>query len=327
MVESVKNNSRLLTIAIPTYNRAKYLDLCLSQIAKQVPPGDERIEIVVSDNLSTDNTEEIVAKYIRRGHPIRYIKNQKNIGGDPNIIQAYNLATTKYVLVFGDDDVFLDGSIQRMVDLIERDDFGVVFLRSFGFENDFDPTAARKQKYRLIEYHTKDYFVWRINYLFTFISANIINKQMVGPEGDTTQLGPNMAQLGWIFSAFSRARKNAVIDGHLFASKGDIPANYNLAEVFGVNTNRVFDLLAQKGIPKRFFFYYNLHLLVTFFPSRILAVREKPGHDRSHDFFATLFPLYRKNLLFWLFTVPIIKAPLPIARIWFRLIRMFFIYR
>lgn len=320
-------SSPLLTIAIPTYNRAEYLDLCLSQICQQVPPGDRRIEIIVSDNNSSDQTSAVVNKYVDRGHPVRYVKNQVNIGGDPNIIQCFNLARTKYVLVFGDDDVFLDGSIQKMVDLISSDNFGVVHLRSFGFETGQDPLQAKPQKHHLFTYRSKPYFVWRISYLFTFISANIINKSLIGPEADTTETGPNMAQLGWIFSALSRADNNAVIDGYVFASKGDNASGYHLCEVFGKNTNLVFALLIKRGIDKKLFSIFNLHLLVTFFPDRILTQRLNPARSTGEDCFNILYPIFRRNPFFWLFTFPIIRLPLPLARIWFRLIRMFFIYR
>lgn len=52
---------KILTIAIPTYNRANYLKRALKSIAKQY---DDRLEIIVSDNASLDDTEEVVREII-----------------------------------------------------------------------------------------------------------------------------------------------------------------------------------------------------------------------------------------------------------------------
>ena len=71
---NVNGYKKLLSIAIPTYNRAHYLDLCLSQICKQLPGNEQDIELIVSDNASPDNTEEVVKKYIDRGIDLKYIK-------------------------------------------------------------------------------------------------------------------------------------------------------------------------------------------------------------------------------------------------------------
>jgi len=53
-----------LSICIPTYNRAKELDECLSCIVPQIMDKDS-IEIVISDNNSDDNTEQIIQKHMK----------------------------------------------------------------------------------------------------------------------------------------------------------------------------------------------------------------------------------------------------------------------
>ena len=65
---------KLLTIAIPTNNRAKYLDKSLTHFTKQLSISNKNIDLIVSDNCSSDNTEEVVNKYIQLGYNIQYIK-------------------------------------------------------------------------------------------------------------------------------------------------------------------------------------------------------------------------------------------------------------
>ncbi len=74
----------MLTIAIPTYNRAAYLSECLESVLPQI---QEEMEVIISNNASTDNTEEVVKKYLQ--YPfVRYYKDKKNLGVDRNVLKC-----------------------------------------------------------------------------------------------------------------------------------------------------------------------------------------------------------------------------------------------
>ena len=94
------------------------------------------IEIIVSDNDSTDNTAEVVNDAISKGLNIRYIRNETNIGSDANFAQCFNLATGKYVMIMGDDDQFTTSAISSILQQLEhaKEDYGVVFLKAYAFE-------------------------------------------------------------------------------------------------------------------------------------------------------------------------------------------------
>ena len=62
----------LLTIAIPTYNRAADLAAALEHLAGQPGISGGEVELLVSDNCSTDATGEVVKKFIERGLRIGY---------------------------------------------------------------------------------------------------------------------------------------------------------------------------------------------------------------------------------------------------------------
>jgi abequosyltransferase len=76
----VMNNIKL-SICIPTYNRAEYLNITLQSIvSQQVFQTTSDVEIVISDNCSVDNTREIVDTYIKQfGDKIIYHRNKENI--------------------------------------------------------------------------------------------------------------------------------------------------------------------------------------------------------------------------------------------------------
>src|SRR5271155_3636355 len=73
----------LLTLAIPSYNRSANLALLLRAIAPQLAELPQ-IELIVSDNASPDDTEQVMQQFLREGLRCRYFRNQTNIGADPN---------------------------------------------------------------------------------------------------------------------------------------------------------------------------------------------------------------------------------------------------
>src|SRR5271157_5044906 len=114
MFNNKSEKNFLLSIAIPTHNRAPYLKLCLFQICKQLNHTVQPIELIVSDNNSTDDTDVVIKEYIASGIPITHLRNSQNIGAERNVIQCYKMAKGKYVWIFGDDDVLLDGALDKI---------------------------------------------------------------------------------------------------------------------------------------------------------------------------------------------------------------------
>jgi len=90
----------LITVAIPTYNRAngylrKAIECALGQTYQNV-------EVVISDNCSSDNTEEIVKGYA--DPRIRYFRQSTNIGANNNFNFCLSKAEGSYFLLLHDDD-------------------------------------------------------------------------------------------------------------------------------------------------------------------------------------------------------------------------------
>jgi glycosyltransferase involved in cell wall biosynthesis len=99
----VQNSLPLVTIAIPTYNRAEYLAHALESAVKQTY---QNIEIIVSDNCSTDCTENVVRGF--NDPRIKYFKQKKNVGPDPNWNFCLQHATGMFFLLLQDDDLIDD---------------------------------------------------------------------------------------------------------------------------------------------------------------------------------------------------------------------------
>ena len=95
----------ILSICIPTYNRADVLDLCLTSIV-QNKAFSEEIEVVISDNNSTDNTSSIALKYIEKYQNVFYNRNSQNIGAEKNFIKVLELANGKFKKLHNDYSLF-----------------------------------------------------------------------------------------------------------------------------------------------------------------------------------------------------------------------------
>ena len=76
-LQKVRENKPLITVIIPTHNRAQMLCKCVDSVLKQ---DYENVEILVIDDFSTDNTQEVIADRYKEEHRVRYIRNDKNLG-------------------------------------------------------------------------------------------------------------------------------------------------------------------------------------------------------------------------------------------------------
>ena len=112
----------LLTIAIPTYNRAWCLKDLLSALADQVK-DEPRIELIISDNASTDETPLLVKDFVAEGHRVRYLRNAENIGSDANFVQCFEQARGKYVWLFSDDDIIIPGALAKILSYCESAEY------------------------------------------------------------------------------------------------------------------------------------------------------------------------------------------------------------
>ena len=128
--------SKLLTISIPTYNRAQMLDRQLKWLASEILGNEDDCEIIISDNCSTDNTKEIVDMWGSALSPrisFTYYRNEENIGGMANIASCLRKATGKFVWSLGDDDPVQNGTIGYLLSKIKlHSNLSLILLNGFG---------------------------------------------------------------------------------------------------------------------------------------------------------------------------------------------------
>lgn len=107
-----------LSICIPTFNRAALIGQTLESIISQ---ATDRCEIVVSDNSSTDNTKDVVFRYMQRFERLRYFRQGSNVGPDRNFDCAVQHAEGDYCWLMSDDDVVRPGAVGTLLHALSGD--------------------------------------------------------------------------------------------------------------------------------------------------------------------------------------------------------------
>lgn len=113
----------ILSIYIPTFNRAEYLRGLLENIYNEIQYADrDLIEVVISDNAASDNTksvaEELCSKYTALGYHFKYHRNSENIGSCRNFLQCTDYVNGEWCWLVGDDDMILKGGISTILHTI-----------------------------------------------------------------------------------------------------------------------------------------------------------------------------------------------------------------
>lgn len=135
----------LISICIPHRNRLEYLLRVLESVGRQTYA---RLEIVVSDNASTDGSEQKIPEVLRAmsRYAVRYIRQARNVGYDANLRAVLSAASGDYLFCLGNDDVFAsDGIIEEVVAQIERCEYPDVCVGNYAVW----PGAAEQATVRL----------------------------------------------------------------------------------------------------------------------------------------------------------------------------------
>ncbi|WP_061216127.1 glycosyltransferase family 2 protein [Leptospira santarosai] len=126
-----------ISICIPTFNRARHLSNCLNSIVLNEDKENISYEICISNNCSTDETEEVVSS-LKNELPIRYQKNETNIGVARNVLKVVEMASGDYIWLIGDDDLLLPGALKGLSNLIlEHPKIEYFYINSFHLTTEF----------------------------------------------------------------------------------------------------------------------------------------------------------------------------------------------
>lgn len=305
----------LLTIAIPTYNRSKHLKQLLASLAPQLV-DETRVELIISDNCSVDDTARVVQSFIADGLDCRYIRNAVNVGADGNFLGCYRHARGKYFWLIGDDDLVVAGGLREVIRLLTATDYDLIYVKPYAYTSKEESPAVPITKKKAIVYRSCAKYASKISVMFTFISANIINRERLAGVDEglfDAAIGTNLIQLSWTFAALNHFRSALFVPQTIILSLSDNSGGWGLCKVMGVTFNEMArDRIKSEKVVR----ILENSSLRDFLPYYLFRMK-RPGYrldeESPHEVLSANF---KGNPNYWFFDYPIIKMPATFARAW-----------
>jgi len=257
----MEKNKPILSICIPTYNRAEYLDKSIASIVSQNEFNSEDVELVISDNASTDNTEEVVRKYQKQYKNIFYSKNEEN-NVDKNFPTVIGKAHGIFRKLCNDTLIFLDGFVNYMLSIIKDniDKKPVLFFMNYANKR------RRRQRYTVdnLDSFVKITSVW-IGWIASF---GIWEDDYVKIEDKYAGCEIHFWQAKVLLEIVEKKGEGIIDNVHLFSvqdiKKKDL--SYGFYQVFYKNYLSLYQqYLAKRELSKKVYKYFREKLLFDLF--------------------------------------------------------------
>lgn len=281
------DNEKLLTIAIPTYNRAQYLNESLKRIGAELKGFEDLVELIIADNCSPDDTAQVVQTHINMGLNLTYVRNQENIGMDRNFVQCFKLAKSKYVWVLGDDDFLLSGSIKELLGILDGNDYGLVHLQ-----------VGKNEENSFVVYLDGERLYSKISFWITFISSNIVNAKYVSRIEFEKYIGSFFTLIPLYLTALMSHHENVLVKSKIFEMGAASESNggYNIFKVFITNYLEIVKSFLFQGEISWFRYelekyrLYRYHLLSFIFKFQFM--KSKNHNFETNGFWSILLSKY-----------------------------------
>lgn len=111
--------NELVSIVMPSYNTANYIEASIESVRRQTY---ENWELIIVDDCSTDNTDEVVRPFLADGR-IRYLKNEQNSGAAISRNRALREANGKWIAFLDSDDLWLPEKLEKQVTFMEQNGY------------------------------------------------------------------------------------------------------------------------------------------------------------------------------------------------------------
>jgi glycosyltransferase involved in cell wall biosynthesis len=210
-----------LSICIATYNRAGYIGKTLESIIPQVT---DEVEIVIVDGASTDDTSDVVKRYVDICPQIRYIRLSSKGGVDQDYCKAVELARGEYCWLFPDDDLLKPGAISAVLDEIPKG-YSLIVVNAQVVNSDFSKVLENKR----LQIDTNEiYSESEIELLFnravsymSFIGCVVINRDLWMQREKERYFGTEFIHIGVIFQASLPAPAQIIAEPYITIRYGN----------------------------------------------------------------------------------------------------------
>lgn len=306
----------LLTVVVPTYNRAAHLQLLLQSLAGQPAAVRARVAVIVGDNASTDATPEVAAAFAADYPHARVMRHAVNVGPEENFCLCLEQVDTPWFWIFGDDDLPKPGVLAAVLDLLQSAAPDLVYLRSewlASLQGPGDGTPVR-QFTPVPLTHTamaRDAHVW-----LTFISGLVVRRERLQTLSPPLELrrftGTSLVQLGWILPLLRPDSRLWMVPQPCILATAGNSGGYRVVEVFGTRLPQIIRAALPEDSPVARILLRALAW--GYMPGLLWLSRGAEGRRfEGEDVRASLAPL-RASLAYPLLLWPIAHLPRPLAQ-------------
>ncbi|TFY92295.1 glycosyltransferase [Pseudomonas nabeulensis] len=182
----------ILSIALPTYNRANFLE---HSLAVHIPLlKHHNIQIFVSDNASTDETSRVVEKWQRTYPFLHYKKNMQNLGPDLNFQSALELPDTEYTWLLGDTSKIRAHDIETVLNtLTKKEKYDALIVN-----------LLHKVTLPTCDYRDANQLLEDLGGLMSCMSCLIYSKSMIKSANFSLYYNSNFLQTGILFESIAK---------------------------------------------------------------------------------------------------------------------------
>ncbi len=309
----MKVKNPILSICIPTYNRANLLAESLDSILESVKGFENEVEIIISDNASTDNTLDVVREFQKMTPSILYSRNNENVI-DENFFIAITMAHGDYVWLFADDDLMEKNAVKVVVTKI-KEGYNLIISNYSKWDKDFTQLLAPKEylfnKNIFIKNH--NVLLKKFSIRIQFISSVIIKRSLILSVNNHEYEALHEFGISYIYTIYSsivNGLRGIFIKDTLVKYRGynsDIIGKEKWYKYFVTGSNLLFRLLEQKG--------YKSHSICV---AKNIVLKKYVFHDISNrkrndedigGLFKCLLPFYKYSIFFWVAIVPLLILP------------------
>lgn len=306
MADNQDFNTPIVSICIPTYNRAGYLYFALKSIVDQdVFKNTFDVEIVILDNCSNDYTENIT-KFFTEKYPdkIRYYKNQEYVSNQ-GFEKIFSYAKGQLLKMYEDNFVMFDGALKILVKKIKdlSAEKSVVLFTNKGL-NSKEKVTCRDlnqlvEKVSFLTTWLDSFSIWKEDYQkYQYVLANSDSK---------------FKQTEVLFDLSNEGKRVVVIDEE-FIEEREIfeKSGHNIAKIFGQNyLSLLKKQLKNKKLKWKIYEKQKKHLLLNYIiPMEFSAgIEHRKGikQFREEGYWRYLLPYYWYNLYLYSSIVQILN--------------------
>jgi glycosyltransferase involved in cell wall biosynthesis len=193
----------LVTIAVPTFNRAPQIAAlleCLEREIDAVPAGD--VAVLVSDNCSEDDTAAVLADWAATRPWLQIRRQPENLGAVGNVRWlGANVTNSDYVWMFGDDDLLVPGSLPAVLDALREARPAWLFLPHNWVKLDGEIIPGSPVP-DAIEHFDSAGDLWRAyHHWLTFLSASVVRADKLREAVEAVDTDNAYGPLVWYFHA------------------------------------------------------------------------------------------------------------------------------